>query len=71
MVADIGAHTLDARAEGPFSEPTGGAWSGPAPAASLEGLLARIRSAFPDLAFDQAELIEEGYDHAVVVLDGR
>ena len=71
MVADIGAHNLDTGAEGPFSEPTGGAWSGPAPAASLEGLLARIRSAFPDLAFDQAELIEEGYDHAVVVLDGR
>lgn len=52
-------------------EPTGATWHGPAPAASLEGLLARIRSAFPDLSFDQAELIEEGYDHAVVILDGR
>lgn len=54
-----------------MSSPAGAHWGGPAPEADLEHLLARIRGAFPDLAFDQAELIEEGYDHAVVVLDGR
>lgn len=51
-------------------EPAGAVWGGPAPSADLDDLLARIHSAFPDFTFDRAELIDEGYDHAVVVLDG-
>ncbi|MDO8800105.1 phosphotransferase family protein [Phenylobacterium sp.] len=54
----------------PSPEQTGARWGGPAPKAELGPLLARIRAAFPDHGFEQAELIEEGYDHAVVVLDG-
>jgi aminoglycoside 2''-phosphotransferase len=35
----------------------------------LDALVARIREAFPDLAFDRASLNDLGEDHAVVVLD--
>jgi aminoglycoside 2''-phosphotransferase len=38
--------------------------------ADLEDLAARIRAAFPALSFTDARLIDEGADHAVVVLDG-
>jgi aminoglycoside 2''-phosphotransferase len=38
---------------------------------SLEALTARIRTAFPDLAFADAVLNDEGDDHAVVILDRR
>jgi aminoglycoside 2''-phosphotransferase len=43
--------------------------------ASIQGtssvLTGRVRSAFPDLEFAAAELIEAGEDHLVLVLDGR
>jgi aminoglycoside 2''-phosphotransferase len=43
--------------------------------ASVQGtssvLASRVRSAFPDLEFAAAELIEAGEDHLVLVLDGR
>lgn len=51
-------------------KPIGPQWGGAAPKADLGQLLARVRAAFPDHGFEQAELIEAGYDHAVVVLDG-
>ena len=35
----------------------------------LDGFVARIAAAFPDLAFSRAVLIDRGADHAVVVLD--
>lgn len=36
----------------------------------LGRLTGRIRAAFPDIAFTRAALIDDGEDHAVVVLDG-
>jgi aminoglycoside 2''-phosphotransferase len=38
---------------------------------NLDDLVARIRAAFPELAFAKAALDERGQDHAVVILDDR
>lgn len=38
--------------------------------AKLASLVARIRTTFPELQFDQAKLFDLGFDHAVVILDG-
>ena len=45
--------------------------SGRATFETLEDLLARIRGAFPELAFSDARLIGSGDDNLVVVLDGK
>jgi len=46
-------------------------WPVKVPPRGLDDLLARIHTAFPELAWTDAELVTEGWDHEVVILDRR
>jgi len=46
-------------------------WPVKVPPRGLEVLLGRIHEAFPELTWTDAELVTEGWDHEVVILDRR